>query len=608
MATSPDAPETLETLETLDKPETQENIQSPSIEKLKSELYWAIYDNEIKKVAEILEAEPSLLNQSISVSGDSPLFVSVRADIDPERRKTEWGYFNPRYRERDCSITHLLLEKGANYNQTDKDGKTLIMDIALQCSKSMINNNTLYLLKLLVEKYQANVNLEDKDNRTALFYALISENLDAIEFLISQGANFKYLSKNSEMASTFDPKILRLMFKAGALEYLSTEQLESTFGVMLHKNFEYHELDLMRVFFEQYFRFNRMDKAFYPMHRLCEKILFHSNAKALLHYLLVNGMPFDAARGYPSDNCLYKLENRKTKDETWINRFKLCAELFQQLTLKFDADALKALFRKADDLLGRGAFLTIRTVVNHNTILHMACESNLAAAKLLLDELATVPLEVCGKALAAENAEKSTALDILKPKKTQGLDEKNLRKALITQIHNLIQNFANKSVMSADQIMKLSLGEKSPLQRVPAAVKGLIFQFLQFEPASKLVEKPSFKKLFETGIQRAAVSSEVQKMIERLWLLNKPQAVTHEIALNSFPSRVNEMIWGYCNDEKPGKSEFEPQRLELTISPVNKVKKENRKKRKRERNGKRNLGKSSKSGENGKSGKNQKFV
>lgn len=73
-----------------------------------------------------------------------------------------------------------LLQNGADANTSDPNGFTLLMHFA--------RNNDIISMKLLLD-YAARINDKDALNMTALDYAIREKHLEAVKFLVNNGAN-----------------------------------------------------------------------------------------------------------------------------------------------------------------------------------------------------------------------------------------------------------------------------------------------------------------------------------------------------------------------------------------------------------------------------------
>jgi len=73
-----------------------------------------------------------------------------------------------------------LLQNGADANTSDLNGFTLLMHFT--------RNNDISSMKLLLD-YAARINDKDDLNMTALDYAIKDKHLEAVEFLVNNGAN-----------------------------------------------------------------------------------------------------------------------------------------------------------------------------------------------------------------------------------------------------------------------------------------------------------------------------------------------------------------------------------------------------------------------------------
>ena len=77
-------------------------------------------------------------------------------------------------------LIKLLLEKGANINDQDKYGYTVLI-------WACIMNNNIEAIKLLIEK-GADINIQDKNGYTPLMYACKYNHTEIIELLLDKGA------------------------------------------------------------------------------------------------------------------------------------------------------------------------------------------------------------------------------------------------------------------------------------------------------------------------------------------------------------------------------------------------------------------------------------
>jgi ankyrin repeat protein len=53
-------------------------------------------------------------------------------------------------------------------------------------------NSDLKMIKILIEKYGIDVNIEDKEQATPLFYACRQGNLEVVSYLDEKGANLEH--------------------------------------------------------------------------------------------------------------------------------------------------------------------------------------------------------------------------------------------------------------------------------------------------------------------------------------------------------------------------------------------------------------------------------
>ena len=83
----------------------------------------------------------------------------------------------------------FLTDHGLNIEAKDKDGCTILMRCSYGGDYSMI--------KLLIEKFNADINAKDGIDWTALSYAVESGDLKMVKFLVSLGADVNFIDKNN---------------------------------------------------------------------------------------------------------------------------------------------------------------------------------------------------------------------------------------------------------------------------------------------------------------------------------------------------------------------------------------------------------------------------
>ncbi|CAG2193036.1 unnamed protein product [Mytilus edulis] len=105
------------------------------------------------------------------------LFISVGADVDAQN-----GWFSPltaACREGHLRTVEMLLHRGSNINQTNKNGETPIHTACFGGHYSLV--------KLLIEKH-ADINKRDKYYRTPLYVCCLSGHESIAQLLIDEGA------------------------------------------------------------------------------------------------------------------------------------------------------------------------------------------------------------------------------------------------------------------------------------------------------------------------------------------------------------------------------------------------------------------------------------
>jgi ankyrin repeat protein len=112
-------------------------------------------------------------------------------------------------------VAELLLQKGADVNKPNNNGepplhvliienkmflgtKVLTMAHKVEIEKKIPNQ--LKLAKLLIEKYQANVNLTDNEGDTALHIACEMNNIALVKFLLKKGADVNLTNNEGDTA------------------------------------------------------------------------------------------------------------------------------------------------------------------------------------------------------------------------------------------------------------------------------------------------------------------------------------------------------------------------------------------------------------------------
>lgn len=126
----------------------------------------------------------------------------------------------------DVTQIQELLKKGGDPNYADSSGKTALHWLCIFAESKPGNSQRIIHL---LTGYGANVNLQDHDGNTPLFYAIKSGNYEATESLVNHGARIniknKYLQTPVFQAVSFivagNPEVnsmnyVRLLYEAGA--------------------------------------------------------------------------------------------------------------------------------------------------------------------------------------------------------------------------------------------------------------------------------------------------------------------------------------------------------------------------------------------------------
>lgn len=386
------------------------------------------------------DAEPTLVNRKHN--GSLPLHSSIFNDLNPKRFTLADSILEnpnsipegPIFKEidsseqvRDGSVTKLLLERGADVNQFDKNDFSPLMEITMVCvsltdaKNEKSNTLAMTLLTLLVEKYQADVNLENKSHSTtALFDAVIAKNTEVVEYLIKHGANFKFVKKGADDLIPARPQgIMKLFIEYAAVEYMSETQLNHCFKDMIKDSgYAIPNYVLIKSFVEQCARFNRLSERFYPIHHILDREMDERNVD-LIKFLLIKGSPCDAPAPPNGETCStsamryipgHKRAARKIRIDV-STYFDVIESLFKD---KLDGTIFENYCQSIESWFkGDKEYLNLRTVNRYNTLLHAACEVDLTKSGYILNKVSNLPLQARIKILTAQNADKHTPLDIL---------------------------------------------------------------------------------------------------------------------------------------------------------------------------------------------------
>lgn len=142
----------------------------------------------------------------------------------------------------DFETAKLLLEKGANVNELNRHGDTLLI-------KSVFNSDRIEFTKLALE-YKADTNITDNIEKSALYYAVDFRKTEHIKLLLDAGANINS-TKNSPFKKAIERSleskdystILKMFFEKGAkVDMLENNGIKSLKDALFLKNFDVYNL------------------------------------------------------------------------------------------------------------------------------------------------------------------------------------------------------------------------------------------------------------------------------------------------------------------------------------------------------------------------------
>ncbi len=203
---------------------------------------------------------------------------------------------------------------------------------------------------------------------------------------------------------------MKLFIEKGAVEYMSEQQLNHYFKEMIKEDgLGKPNYVVIQSFVEQCARFNRLSQRFYPIHILLKMPILGLEEQNLIKFLFEMGSPIDAIEdGLTCLGIALSRSHRFFQASHYVH-----INLFQTET-RNPEDILRFLKLVEDPTYKNPYYyLNMRCVRNYNTLLHEASESNLVQAKLILDKVATLPLQARIMILTAKNANNLTPLDIL---------------------------------------------------------------------------------------------------------------------------------------------------------------------------------------------------
>lgn len=185
-------------------------------------------DKENLEALDLLIQNKVILNFQHKVSGDTPLIHAI---------KEKKSYF-----------MDMLIKGGADVNLEDKKEKTAL--------HYAVTRKSLEIVKLLTDAYKADANKKDKEGKTPLFYAVINESKEIVEHLVKKTrANVNLTDKEGKTPlfyalQTKNDEIFNLLLLAGAKinldsknkkgveQYLEEELLKDPLVLMYQKVLE----------------------------------------------------------------------------------------------------------------------------------------------------------------------------------------------------------------------------------------------------------------------------------------------------------------------------------------------------------------------------------
>jgi len=151
-------------------------------------------------------------------------------------------------------LIKMLLEYGANTNDCFKiiSNTSLIRLLSMQAiNQKKVNNQVNEILKLYLEK-GANVNILNLNQNSALYYAVLNNNIEAVKLLLSHNALF-HLPNNNKL-SAFDlalkcsnREIIYLFLRHGADKLLNKNE-----KISLYRKYNFEVRPLSENFYKKY--------------------------------------------------------------------------------------------------------------------------------------------------------------------------------------------------------------------------------------------------------------------------------------------------------------------------------------------------------------------
>lgn len=201
-----------------------------------------------------------LISKKANVNGETPFGSSLLSYAWLEQKNIQ--------------NTTFLLNAGANIDELDQNGNTMLI--------SAIKQNNFSQIKDIVS-FGANINKAGENGETPLSYAIENEDLKLIKFLISNGADTNKIAKNGERPLTIaiekgNSKIIDLLIENGA----DTNQTGKNGKTLLMTAIEKNNLKLVQSFLKIPNMLEKKDSK----GRTALMIAFEKNSTNIINFLM----------------------------------------------------------------------------------------------------------------------------------------------------------------------------------------------------------------------------------------------------------------------------------------------------------------------------------